>query len=107
MCKLEHHQGSFSSLLSVCLLSFVYFLWVAPSIAESVSPATANPQTSKSLIVSTNDGLVSVKATEASLKDVIDRIFEVHIAEEPVIYIDEAWSTRAKSYSGKSNPNRF
>ena len=49
----------------------------------------------------------SIPYDEASLKDVIDRIFEVHIAEEPVIYIDEAWSTRAKSYSGKSNPNRF
>ena len=74
MCKLEHHQGSFSSLLSVCLLCFVYFLWVAPSIAESVSPATANPQTSKSLIVSTNDGLVSVKATQAPLRDIIEHI---------------------------------
>ena len=57
MCKLEHHQGSFSSLLSVCLLLFVYFLWVTPSVAESVSPATANPQTSKNLIVSTNYGV--------------------------------------------------
>ena len=74
MCKLEHHQGSFSPLLAVCLLSVVYFLWVTPSVAESVSPATANPQTSKNLIVTTNDRLVSVKATEASLKDVIERV---------------------------------
>ena len=44
---------------------------------------------------------------EAILKKVVDRIFEVHIAEESVIYIDESWSTRAKSYSDKSNPNRF
>jgi len=49
----------------------------------------------------------SIPYDEASLKDVIDRIFEVHIAEEPVIYIDEAWVTRAKSYLEKSNPNRF
>jgi hypothetical protein len=49
----------------------------------------------------------SIPYDEASLKDVIDRIFEIHIAEEPVIYIDEGWSTRSKSYSEKSNPNRF
>jgi hypothetical protein len=49
----------------------------------------------------------SIPYDEALLKDAIDRIFEIHIAEEPVIYIDEAWSTRSKSYSGKSNPNRF
>lgn len=42
-----------------------------------------------------------------SLQKVIDKIFSVHIAEEPVIFIDEGWSTRAKSYSEKSNPNRF
>ena len=41
------------------------------------------------------------------LKMVVDSIFEVHIAEEPVIYIEEIWSTRAKSYSEKLNPNRF
>ena len=41
------------------------------------------------------------------LKSVVDRIFEVHVAEEPVIYIDESWSTRARSYSDKTNPNRF
>ena len=41
------------------------------------------------------------------LKKVIDKIFAMHIAEEPVIYIEEVWSTRAKSYSEKSNPNRF
>ena len=41
------------------------------------------------------------------LKSVVDRIFEVHVAEEPVIYIDESWSTRARSYSDKINPNRF
>ena len=49
----------------------------------------------------------SIPYDSESLKDVIDRIYEVHIAEEPVIYIDEAWSARAKSYSEKSNPNRF
>ena len=49
----------------------------------------------------------SVPHDEEVLKKVIDRIFEVHIAEEPVIYIEEIWSTRAKSYSEKSNPNRF
>ena len=41
------------------------------------------------------------------LQQVTDAIFDVHVAEEPVIYIDEVWSTRAKSYSEKSNPNRF
>ena len=41
------------------------------------------------------------------LKSVVDRIFEVHVAEEPVIYIDESWSTRARIYSDKTNPNRF
>lgn len=41
------------------------------------------------------------------LENVIDTIFEEHVAEEPVIYIDEVYSTRAKSYSQKSNPNRF
>ncbi len=51
--------------------------------------------------------IFSIPHDEGTLKDVIDRIFEVHIAEEPVIYIDDAWSTRAKSYSEKSNPNRF
>jgi len=49
----------------------------------------------------------SIPRDEEVLKKVIDRIFEVHIAEEPVIYIEEIWSTRAKSYSEKSNPNRF
>ncbi len=44
---------------------------------------------------------------EGVLKSVVDRIFEIHIAEEPVIYIDEGWSTRATSYSDKANPNRF
>jgi len=49
----------------------------------------------------------SIPHDEEVLKKVIDRIFEVHIAEEPVIYIEEIWSTRAVSYSEKSNPNRF
>jgi len=49
----------------------------------------------------------SIPHDEDILKQVIDGIFEVHIAEEPVIYIEEIWSTRAKSYSEKSNPNRF
>ncbi len=49
----------------------------------------------------------SIPHDEEVLKSVIDRIFEVHIAEEPVIYIDEGWSTRATSYSDKANPNRF
>ena len=49
----------------------------------------------------------SIPHDEGVLKKVIDKIFEVHIAEEPVIYIEEIWSTRAKSYSEKSNPNRF
>ena len=49
----------------------------------------------------------SIPHDEEALKKVIDKIFEVHIAEEPVIYIEEIWSTRAKSYSEKSNPNRF
>ncbi len=49
----------------------------------------------------------SIPCDEEVLKRVVDKIFEVHIAEEPVIYIDEIWSTRAKSYSEKSNPNRF
>jgi hypothetical protein len=49
----------------------------------------------------------SIPYDEAILKKVVDRIFEVHIAEEPVIYINESWSTRAKTYSDKSNPNRF
>jgi hypothetical protein len=49
----------------------------------------------------------SVPHDEEILKKVVDGIFEVHIAEEPVIYIEEIWSTRAKSYSEKSNPNRF
>ena len=69
MCKLEHHQGSFSSLLSVCLLCFVYFLWVAPSVAEFFSPAKSDPTASQNFTVSTNDGLVSVTANEAPLKD--------------------------------------
>lgn len=77
MCKLKYHQGSSSALLGVCLFSFVYFFWVAPSVAESVPPATANLQASENLIVSTNDGFVSVKATETSLKDVIERIGQV------------------------------
>lgn len=74
MCKLKPHRGSFSSLLSVCLLCFVYFLWVAPSAAESFSLAKADLTGSQNFTVSTNDGFVSVKATEASLKDVIERI---------------------------------
>ena len=49
----------------------------------------------------------SIPHDEEVLKKVIDKIYEVHIAEEPVIYIEEIWSTRAKSYSEKSNPNRF
>lgn len=49
----------------------------------------------------------SIPHDQEVLQKVIDKIFEVHIAEEPVIYIEEIWSTRAKSYSGKSNPNRF
>ena len=49
----------------------------------------------------------SIPHDDEVLKKVIDGIFEVHIAEEPVIYIDEFWSTRAKNYSEKSNPNRF
>ena len=51
--------------------------------------------------------IFSIPHDEEVLKKVIDRIFEVHIAEEPVIYIEEIWSTRAVSYSEKSNPNRF
>ena len=51
--------------------------------------------------------IFSIPYDEGVLKSVVDRIFEVHIAEEPVIYIDEGWSTRAKSYSDKGNPNRF
>ncbi len=51
--------------------------------------------------------IFSIPYDEATLKKVVDRIFDVHIAEEPVIYIDESWSTRAKRYSDKSNPNRF
>ena len=51
--------------------------------------------------------IFSVPYDEVILKKVVDRIFEVHIAEEPVIHINESWSTRAKSYSDKSNPNRF
>jgi hypothetical protein len=49
----------------------------------------------------------SIPQDEEILKQVIDRIFEAHIAEEPVIYIEDIWSTRAKSYAEKSNPNRF
>jgi hypothetical protein len=49
----------------------------------------------------------SIPHDEEVLKRVVDAIFEVHIAEEPVIYIEELWSTRAKSYAEKSNPNRF
>lgn len=49
----------------------------------------------------------SIPHDDEVLKAVIDRIFEVHIAEEPVIYIEEIWSTRAVSYLEKSNPNRF
>lgn len=49
----------------------------------------------------------SIPHDEDVLKKVIDVIFEIHIAEEPVIYIEEIWSTRAKSYSEKSNPSRF
>ncbi len=51
--------------------------------------------------------IFSIPAEEALLERVIDCIREVHSAEEPVIYIDEGWSTRAKSCSDKSNPNRF
>ena len=74
MCKLEYHQGSFSALLGACLLCFVYFLLVLPSVAEPISPATASQKASQNFTVSTNDGLVSVQATEASLKDIIERI---------------------------------
>lgn len=49
----------------------------------------------------------SIPHDEEVLTKVVDGIFEAHIAEEPVIYIEEIWSTRAKSYSEKSNPNRF
>ncbi len=49
----------------------------------------------------------SIPHDEDILRRVIDRIFSVHIAEEPVIYIDEGWSTRARDYADKSNPNRF
>jgi hypothetical protein len=49
----------------------------------------------------------SIPHDDEVFKKVIDRIFEVHIAEEPVIYIEEIWSTRAVSYAEKSNPNRF
>ncbi len=49
----------------------------------------------------------TIPPDEDVLKKVIDAIFEVHVAEEPVIYIEKIWSTRAKSYSEKSNPNRF
>ena len=74
MCKLEYHQGSFSAVLGVCLVCFVYFLLVQPSVAEPISPATASQKASQNFTVSTNDGLVSVQATEASLKDVIEQI---------------------------------
>lgn len=49
----------------------------------------------------------SVPYDEKLLEATIDAIFQVHVAEEPVIYINEGWSTRAKDYSDKSNPNRF
>jgi hypothetical protein len=49
----------------------------------------------------------SIPYDEAILKAVIDCIFATHVAEEPVIYIDEGYSTRAKSYAEKSNANRF
>ena len=74
MCKLEHHQGRSSSLRGVWLFSVIFFLWIAPSVAEAVSPAKVNPESSQNFSVSTHDGLVSVKATEASLKDVIESI---------------------------------
>ncbi len=51
--------------------------------------------------------IFSIPYDEEILKSVVDGIFEVHIAEEPVIYIDDGWSTRAKSYSDKANQNRF
>jgi hypothetical protein len=44
---------------------------------------------------------------EELLKATVDKIFAVHIAEEPVIYINESWSTRARDYSDIANPNRF
>ena len=61
MCKLKPHRGSFSSLLSVCLLCFVYFLWVAPSAAESFSLAKADLTGSQNFTVSTNDGFVALE----------------------------------------------
>lgn len=51
--------------------------------------------------------IFSIPYDENILEPVVEKIFEVHIAEEPVIYINESWSTRAKSYSDKLNPNRF
>ena len=51
--------------------------------------------------------IFSIPYDDGILKSVVDRIFEIHVAEEPVIYIDEGWSTRAKSYLDKANPNRF
>jgi len=74
MCRLKRYRGSFSTLLGVCLLPSIFFLLVTPSVAEPVSKDKANLQASEKFIVSTNDGLVSVKATEASLKDIIERI---------------------------------
>lgn len=76
MHKLANHQRYPCSPLHVhaCQIIFLYFFAITPSTAESVSLAKAKPQMSQDFIVSTNDGLVSVKATEASLKDITEGI---------------------------------
>ncbi len=51
--------------------------------------------------------IFTIDFDEKILQSIIDKLFKIHIAEEPVIYITESWSTRAKNYSDTANPNRF
>ena len=74
MRKFAGHQGRTLLSLRVYLITFIYFFAITPSLAESLAPTTTKTPSAQKFIVSTNNGLVSVKATDASLKDVIQGI---------------------------------
>ena len=50
---------------------------------------------------------ISIDRDVKTLEQVMDAVLEVHHYEEPVIFVREAWSSRAAYDPNNTNPNRW
>ena len=50
---------------------------------------------------------ISIERDISILEEVMDAIHEVHHYEEPVIFLQEAWASRANYDPKRNNPNRW